>query len=194
MGAIYSARGQFEEAAGYYKKCLELDPSFAPGYGFLGVTYERMKNYKEALPNIQKAVDLSGRSSEDLSYLGHYYAVVGKQEEARKLIKENEERYAAGIGAAYSIARIYAGLGDKEKVLSWLEKDFVDRSTWINSLLEEFGLDPKDKRRIGEYSKGMRQKLALVRAILHNPPVLLLDEPTSAMDPESARLVRMFPL
>jgi ABC-2 type transport system ATP-binding protein len=43
---------------------------------------------------------------------------------------------------------------------------------------------------LGEYSKGMKQKLALVRAMLHNPPVLLLDEPTSAMDPQSAKLVR----
>ncbi len=57
-------------------------------------------------------------------------------------------------------------------------------------LLDYFGLAEMASHRIGEYSKGMRQKLALARALIHDPPVLLLDEPTSAMDPESARLVR----
>lgn len=57
-------------------------------------------------------------------------------------------------------------------------------------LMEYFGLAEVTNQRIGEYSKGMKQKLALARALIHEPPVLLLDEPTSAMDPESARLVR----
>jgi ABC-2 type transport system ATP-binding protein len=57
-------------------------------------------------------------------------------------------------------------------------------------LLERFGLGDAAPLRLGAYSKGMRQKLAMARALLHDPAVLLLDEPTSAMDPESARLVR----
>lgn len=57
-------------------------------------------------------------------------------------------------------------------------------------LCARFGLLDALDRRLGEYSKGMRQKLALVRSMLHDPKVLLLDEPTSAMDPLSARQVR----
>jgi ABC-2 type transport system ATP-binding protein len=64
------------------------------------------------------------------------------------------------------------------------------RNARIKYLLDYFGLSEAARKRVGEYSKGMRQKLALARALMHEPPVLLLDEPTSAMDPESARLVR----
>jgi len=69
-----------------------------------------------------------------------------------------------------------------------MKSDDID--TRIPHLLSKFGLGDVGKKRLGEYSKGMRQKLALVRSLLHDPPVLLLDEPTSAMDPESAHIVR----
>ncbi|MFP4396398.1 MAG: ABC transporter ATP-binding protein [Anaerolineales bacterium] len=64
------------------------------------------------------------------------------------------------------------------------------RRARIDELSAQFRMGFALDRRLGEYSKGMAQKIALMRTLLHNPPVLLLDEPTSAMDPESARLVR----
>lgn len=64
------------------------------------------------------------------------------------------------------------------------------RRARIDFLASWFKIDDALHRRLGEYSKGMAQKIALVRTLLHDPTVLLLDEPTSAMDPASARLVR----
>ncbi len=60
----------------------------------------------------------------------------------------------------------------------------------ITSLMSQLGMARALDAQTGTYSKGMKQKLALARAMLHDPPVLLLDEPTSAMDPHSAKLVR----
>jgi ABC-2 type transport system ATP-binding protein len=57
-------------------------------------------------------------------------------------------------------------------------------------LLKQFGLWEAREKRLDGYSKGMKQKIALVRALIHDPPILFLDEPTTAMDPQSARTVR----
>jgi len=61
------------------------------------------------------------------------------------------------------------------------------RGRRIDELLELFELSDAGDRWLGTYSKGMRQKVALIRATLHHPRLMLADEPTSALDPDSAR-------
>ncbi len=104
---------------------------------------------------------------------------------------------AAQVRAHVGVLTEQHGLYERMKGLEYL--DFfgevyrvpVDvRRKRARELMERFGLEEAMNRRVGDYSKGMKQKLALVRALLHNPPVLLLDEPTSAMDPLSAKQVR----
>lgn len=81
-----------------------------------------------------------------------------------------------------------------EKNLSIFAKlyDVEDVPGAVKKYLQLLGLWDRRADPVGSFSKGMRQKLAIARALLHEPKVLFLDEPTSGLDPEAAKMVRDF--
>lgn len=76
------------------------------------------------------------------------------------------------------------------KTLNSMSRNKVSNEE-IKSLIEEFGLDPNSKKPFKAFSLGMKQKLRLAQAFMGDPEILILDEPTNALDEESVEKLRL---
>ena len=138
-GWTLSLAGKTDQAIEILKKAIEIDPTFPRTHFRLGRAYEQKKLYDLAISELEQAVSLSGGDACYNGSLGHAYAVSGKKEQARLVLHDLEGRTNQAYVPSYAIALIYAGLGENDRALTWLQKAFDDRSTSIAFLK----LDPE---------------------------------------------------
>lgn len=106
-------------------------------------------------------------------------------------VDQQPDEVRARVGILTETPGLYERLSTRENLRLFAELYGVDRpAARIQHWLTELELWDRRDDAAGSLSKGMRQRLAIARAMLHDPPVLFLDEPTSGLDPESARRVR----
>jgi TolB-like protein/Flp pilus assembly protein TadD len=144
----YLGEGDAKFAIAESKKVVDLDPSFPRGHEYLGLALLEDRRYAEAIAELEKAVELSGRERWPLHDLGFGYAVSGKRTEAQAVIKELLGKYDKGQAIGQDLAAVYAGLGDKDQAFAWLEKDLQTRSgllAWIRwaPAFESLRSDPR---------------------------------------------------
>jgi ABC-type multidrug transport system ATPase subunit len=95
----------------------------------------------------------------------------------------------ARIGVVFEEKNLYPTLSGREN-LAFFARLFGIRDVDLDGLLARVGLAERGRDRVSGYSKGMRQRLTVARALLNRPDVLFLDEPTDGLDPVSARSIR----
>ena len=107
---------------------MALEPNEWLHHYFLGVGYEGLGKRLEAIPEYQKAIEMSRGDQDPTAALAHIYAVLGRRAEAETILRDLERKSKNSYVSSYMIATIYAGLDNKDKAFQFLEKAYQQRS------------------------------------------------------------------
>lgn len=141
LGTMYYYARRYDRAIDQYQRTLDLDAEFARTHLYLGLAYDAMGRYDEAVGALRVARAQSGGSSVVISMLGHALALAGRRDEARGLLDELTARAASQYVPAFNHAMIHVGLGDRDRAFDFFNRAFDERSSWLVSLNIEPLLD-----------------------------------------------------
>ena len=134
----YFAR-EYEQAVEQCRRAIGLDPTLYWSHMVLGWAQTLRGDFTAAIAGLHQANRLND-NPQVIASLGHAYALAGRRAEAQKVLALLEETSRRRYVSPYDVATVYAGLGEKEQALLWLEKACDDRSGWLALWVK---VDPK---------------------------------------------------
>jgi ABC-2 type transport system ATP-binding protein len=131
----------------------------------------------------------AGKTTTIRMLTGQLNPTAGRATVAGYDIVRERDRLKPHIGVVFEHQNLYERMSAREN-LSFSAQLYAVDPHRVDQVLEEVGLSDRAKDAIKKYSNGMRQRLLIARALLHQPKVLFLDEPTRGLDPAMAREIR----
>lgn len=134
----------------------------------------------------------AGKTTTMKMLLGLTQPTFGKVEIWGKPLQANEKKLLPRIGSLIESPGFYPNLTATENLRIFAVLRGVQKRSAIKNALDLVGLPYKDKKLFSQYSLGMKQRLAIALAVMHDPELLILDEPINGLDPIGIAEVRSF--
>lgn len=134
----------------------------------------------------------AGKTTTMKMLLGLTAPTSGEVEILGKNIRTNSKQVLPHIGSLIEAPGFYPNLTGTENLRIFAELCNIKNANAIKGALELVGLPYRDKKLFSQYSLGMKQRLAIALAVMHNPSILILDEPINGLDPIGIAEVRSF--
>jgi serine/threonine-protein kinase len=130
--------GRYADAARAAARAIDADPAYARGYATLAWTHAKESRYPEALELLERAVSLSSGATLWLAQLGQVYAMAGRVDDARNLLRQLEESSRQRYVSPYHFAYVHTGLGEYDHAMDYLERAYEDRAGAVYGIKGSF--------------------------------------------------------
>jgi tetratricopeptide (TPR) repeat protein len=121
-----------DEALAQLEKLKSLRPTLLRAHNIAAQCYARKQMWPQAIAEMQQISVNAGPPAQAL--LGYMLARAGRVDEARRILAAMLDRSRRKIGRAFDVATVYAGLGENDQTLEWLNKSLDDRSLTVDNL------------------------------------------------------------